>query len=126
MSKQHLYLGSLGEEAAVGLLKESGYKILARNYKDSLGEIDIVARDKDTFCFIEVKTRNSLSFGLPQEAVSRAKQRKISKVALNFLKKNKLLDKKARFDVVSVVYSGDKPKFDLIKDAFDLDPSYTY
>ena len=126
MSKQHLYLGSLGEEAAVGLLKENGYKILVRNYKDALGEIDIVARDKDTFCFIEVKTRNSLNFGLPQEAVSRAKQRQISKVALNFLKKNKLLDKKARFDVVSVVYSGDKPQLDLIKDAFDLDPSYTY
>jgi len=126
VSKQHLYLGSLGEEAAVGLLKENGYKILVRNYKDALGEIDIVARDKDTFCFIEVKTRNSLNFGLPQEAVSRAKQRQISKVALNFLKKNKLLDKKARFDVVSVVYSGDKPQLDLIKDAFDLDPSYTY
>lgn len=126
MSKQHLYLGSLGEEAAVGLLKENGYKILSRNYKDSLGEIDIVARDKDTFCFVEVKTRNSLSFGLPQEAVSRAKQRQISKAALGFLKKNNLLDKKARFDVVSVVYSGDKPQLDLIKDAFDLDPSYTY
>lgn len=126
MSKQHLYLGNLGEEAAAGFLKESGYEILARNHKDALGEIDIVARDKDTFCFVEVKTRNSLNFGLPQEAVSRAKQRQISKAALNFLKKNKLLDKKARFDVVSVVYSGDKPQFDLIKDAFDLDPSYTY
>jgi len=126
VSKQHLYLGNLGEEAAVGMLKESGYKILARNYRDRLGEIDIVARDKDTFCFIEVKTRNSLSFGLPQEAVSRAKQRQISKAALNFLKKNNLLDKKARFDVVSVVYSGGSPRLDLIKDAFNLDPSYTY
>lgn len=126
MSKQHLYLGNLGEEAAVGLLKDNGYKILARNYKDRLGEIDIVARDKDTLCFIEVKTRNSLSFGLPQEAVSRAKQRQISKAALNFLKKNNLLDKKARFDVVSVVYSGGRSQLDLIKDAFDLDSSYTY
>lgn len=126
MSKQHLYLGNLGEEAAVGLLKESGYKILTRNYKDSLGEIDIIARDKDTFCFIEVKTRNSLRFGLPQEAVSLTKQRQISKAALNFLKKNNLLDKKARFDVVSVVYSGGRPQLGLIKDAFNLDSSYTY
>jgi putative endonuclease len=126
VSKQHLYLGSRGEEAAVGLLKKSGYKILARNYKSRLGEIDIIARDKDTLCFIEVKTRNSLRFGLPQEAVSPTKQRQICKAAVSFLKKNNLLDKKARFDVVSVVYSSDRPQLDLIKDAFDLDSSFIY
>lgn len=126
MSKQHLYLGKSGEEAAAGLLKENGYKILARNYKTGLGEIDIIACDRDTFCFVEVKTRNSLRFGLPQEALSARKRRQISKAAVNFLKENKLLDKKARFDVVSVVYAGGEPRLDLIKDAFELDPSFTY
>ncbi|MCX5703047.1 MAG: YraN family protein [Candidatus Omnitrophica bacterium] len=126
MSKQNLYLGKHGEEAAVSLLKENGYKILARNYKTKLGEIDIIATDKDTFCFIEVKARSTARFGSPQEAVSRFKQRQISKAALVFLKENNLLDKKARFDVVSVLYSQDSPKIDLIKNAFGLSEQFTY
>ncbi len=126
MSKQNLYLGKKGEEAAVSLLKENGYKILARNYRTRLGEIDIIARDKDTFCFIEVKTRDSLRFGTPKEAVSGRKQRQISKTALMFLKEKKLLDKKARFDVVSVINSEDSQKLDLIKNAFELDTRFTY
>lgn len=126
MSKQHLYFGKSGEEAAVSLLKDNGYKILLKNYKSKLGEIDIIARDKDTVCFVEVKTRHTDRFGLPQEAISRSKQRQISKAALLYLKENNLLDRKARFDVVSVVYSGDVPKLDLLKDAFELDESFTY
>ena len=69
MSKQNLYLGKTGEEAAVSFLKDNGYKILARNYKTKIGEIDIVAKDKDTFAFIEVKTRHSDRFGEPFESV---------------------------------------------------------
>ena len=126
MSKENLYLGSSGEDAAVDLLKKRGYRILARNYKTKLGEIDIIARDKDTLAFIEVKARHSDRFGLPQEAVSVSKQRQISKAALIFLKEHSLLEKKARFDVVSVVYSKDKPQLDLIKNAFELDNSFTY
>lgn len=126
MSKSNLYLGSLGEEASLRFLKSKGYKILARNYKSRLGEIDIVACDRDTVCFVEVKTRSSDKFGLPQEALSNFKQRQIAKTALKFLKENKLLDKKARFDVVSVTYQGDLPKIDLITDAFELDSKFTY
>lgn len=126
MSKQNLYLGKFGEESAIDLLKTNGYRILARNYKTKLGEIDIIARDKDTVCFIEVKTRHSDRFGLPQEAISRSKQRHIAKVALVFLKENNLLDKRARFDVISIMHSEDTSKLDLIKNAFELDQSFTY
>lgn len=126
VSKKHLYFGDSGEESAVGLLQAQGYKILARNYRAGSAEIDIIARDKDTFCFIEVKARNSDRFGLPEEAVSVFKQRRISRVALVFLKENKLLDKKARFDVISLLYSESGIKADLIKNAFDLNPAYTY
>jgi putative endonuclease len=126
MTKEHIYLGKSGEDAAVSLLKENGYKILVRNYKTKLGEIDIIARDRDTFCFVEVKTRHSDRFGLGQESILRSKQRQISKVALMFLKEKNLLDKKARFDVVSVMYSKDTPKLDLIKNAFELEESFTY
>ncbi len=126
MYKQHLTLGKSGEELAVALLEESGYRILARNYKTKLGEIDIVAYDKDTICFVEVKTRHSDKHGTPQEAISGFKQRQISKAALMYLKKNHLLDKKARFDVVSIIYSENAPKLDLIKDAFELDKDFVY
>ena len=126
MSRQNLYLGKFGEESAIDLLKTNGYRILARNYKTKLGEIDIIARDKDTVCFIEVKTRHSDRFGLPQEAISRSKQRHIAKVALMFLKENNLLSKRARFDVISIMHSEDTSKLDLIKNAFELDQSFTY
>jgi len=126
VSKQNLYLGKSGEELAVDLLRENGYKIIARNYKTRLGEIDIIAREKDTVCFIEVKARRSDKFGFPQEAVLRTKQRQISKVALGFLKDKNLLDRKARFDVVSVIFVGDEPKLDLIKNAFELDQRFIY
>ena len=126
MSKAHLYLGKSGEEAAVNFLKNNGYRILARNYKTKLGEIDIIARDKDTLCFIEVKTRHSDRYGLPAEAVSLPKQRQIAKAALFFLKERNLLEKKARFDVVSVLYSEGAAKTDLIKNAFELDAEFTY
>ena len=126
MSKQNLFLGRSGEEAAGRFLKEKGYKILKRNYKSKLGEIDIIALDKDTLCFIEVKARNSLRFGEPCEAVSCFKQRQISKAALMYLKEHGRLDKKSRFDVVSVTYSGDSPKFDLIQNAFELSQDFIY
>lgn len=124
MSKQHLYFGKTGEELAVDFLNKSGYKILAKNYRTGLGEIDIIAKDKDTICFIEVKTRHSDKFGLPSEAISKSKQRHISRVALAFLKENNLLNQKARFDVVSVFYRDAEPKLDLIQNAFELDERY--
>jgi len=110
----------------MGFLKENGYKILARNYKTKLGEIDIVAREKDAYCFVEVKTRRSDRFGLPQEAVLNTKQKQIAKSALVFLKENKLLGKRARFDVVSVLYSQGSPRMSLIKNAFELNERFTY
>lgn len=124
---KNLYFGAQGEEIAVDFLRANGYRILTRNYKTKLGEVDIVAQDKDTLAFIEVKTRHSDRFGLPSEAISTNKQRQISKAALMFLKENNFLNKKARFDVVSVIYSdNEKPKLDLIKNAFELDSKFTY
>jgi putative endonuclease len=125
LSKENLYLGKSGEKAAVDLLRKNGYNIIARNYKTGLGEIDIIAYDRDTVCFIEVKTRNSDRFGLPQEAVSRLKQRQIAKAALIFIKEKDLFNRKARFDVVSVMPSPQGAKMDLIKDAFELDAAFS-
>lgn len=125
MSKKNLNFGKDAEIAAQGFLKTKGYKLLEKNYRTNLGEIDIIAKDKDTLCFIEVKARHSLRFGLPQEAVSQSKQLQISQAALLYLKKHRLIDSSCRFDIVSVSYRGDQPEFSLIKNAFPLDERFT-
>ncbi len=124
MSKERIYLGKSGEELAADFLRKNGYQILTTNYKNKLGEIDIIARDQDTFTFVEVKTRMTDRWGLPSEAVSISKQRQISKVAVSFLKENNLLDKKARFDVVTIIYADNIPEVNLVKDAFELGGNY--
>ena len=82
--------------------------------------MDIIAKEKDTLAFIEVKTRTSTTFGPPQLAVNAAKQRQLSKVALNYLKEKKLEDIKARFDVVAILLGQKGEEIELIRDAFDL------
>ena len=124
MSKHITAFGKEGEAQAADFLKGKGYKIVRVNYKTKLGEIDIIARDKDTICFIEVKTRQSDKFGLGQEAVSWRKQAQVSKTSVIYLKENKLLDKKARFDVVSALNSDKGFEFNLIKNAFELSENY--
>ncbi|MFH1640740.1 MAG: YraN family protein [Candidatus Omnitrophota bacterium] len=126
MSKDHISLGKTGEEEALRFLKEQGYKIWKRNYKTKLGEIDIIAKDKDTVCFVEVKTRHSDKFGSPEESITQSKQKKIIRLALSFLKEMNLLDNKARFDVVSVAYAQGKPIPKLIKNAFELIGNFTF
>ncbi len=85
-----------------------------------MGEMDIIAKEKDTLAFIEVKTRTSMRFGPPQLAVNASKKRKLSKVAFNYLNDKRLNDVKARFDVVAILLGPVEEEIDLIKDAFDL------
>ena len=113
-------LGRRGEEVALRFLKENGYRILQRNYVCKLGEVDIIAREKDTLAFIEVKTRTSMTFGPPQLAVNASKQMQLSKAALSFIKEKKLEEMKARFDVVAILLGPTGEKIELIRDAFDL------
>jgi putative endonuclease len=113
-------LGKKGEDIAAAFLKKKGYNILFRNYKCSFGEIDIIAKHKKTLSFIEVKTRSTKKYGLPQEAVTPAKQAKISRVALEFVQRYKMENRAARFDVVSVQSLNDGYEVDLIENAFEL------
>jgi len=85
-----------------------------------MGEVDIVAKEKDTLAFIEVKTRTSTEFGPPQLAVDTAKQRQLSKVALHHLNEKRPEEVKARFDVVSVILGTKGEEIELIRDAFEL------
>jgi len=75
--------GAWGEQYAAQYLQEQGYEIVEQNYRyGRVGEIDIVARDGDTWVFVEVKTRRSHRFGLPEEAVTLAKQTQLRKLAV--------------------------------------------
>lgn len=112
--------GKTGESIAARFLRKQGYRILEQNYRTGLGEIDIIAKDRDTLVFVEVKARQSERYGKPKSAVTPRKQRKISMVALHYLKTTAQSHAKARFDVVSVLSAGASPEIELIKNAFDL------
>lgn len=113
-------VGTLGESVAVRALKNAGYKILDINYRCKLGEIDVIAREGGTLVFVEVKARRSNRFGNPKMAVTQKKQRKVSMVALEYLKRNGISDEKARFDVVAVSLRSSQPDVEIIRNAFDL------
>ena len=112
--------GEQGESLAVWYLKKNGYKILEQNYRTNLGEIDIIAREKKTLVFVEVKSRRSIRYGSPKWAVTPKKQRTISMVALSYLKATKQTDARARFDVVTIISNQDQPQIEIVKNAFDL------
>jgi putative endonuclease len=95
-------LGNLGEDLAEKYLIENGYKIITQNYRNKIGEIDIIAYEKKVLVFIEVKTRVSTYSGFPYESVNYKKQKKIIKVAQRYIQE-KNHSGKWRVDVVSVL-----------------------
>jgi putative endonuclease len=99
-------IGRKGEEAAARLLRRSGYKVLARNYRCRHGEIDIVAFEDGEYVFVEVKTRVTDEKGSALDAVTPAKQRKLARVAEQYLAERGLEDRPCRFDVVAVTPGG--------------------
>jgi putative endonuclease len=114
------HTGESGESLAVKLLKRNGYKIIEQNYRCELGEIDIIAEDDGVLTFVEVKARRTDKFEEPKSAVTPQKQRKISMVALEYLKETEQMDKNARFDVVAILLLPGHPDVQIIKNAFDL------
>ena len=116
-------VGQQGEALAEEFLRVQGYQILRRNYRNKIGEIDLVAREGDCVCFVEVKLRKQSRFGPPQEAIGYSKKRKLYLMALCFLKETfGSVDKKSRFDVVTVQQDAEsKPQLFLIKNAFNVD-----
>ncbi len=126
MGRARVELGEKGENLAVKFLRRKGYRIVATNFRSLLGEVDLVAQEGDTTVFVEVKTRRSIEYGVPQESITSNKQAQILKTALIYLKKNNLGGGNYRFDVVSIVIGpGGKIKsLELIKDAFEPDGWY--
>jgi putative endonuclease len=96
-------VGKYGERVALQHLEDAGFEILARNWRCSEGEIDIVARDRDVLVICEVKTRSGLGFGLPAEAITRTKADRLRLLARRWLQQHPAGGADVRFDVVSVV-----------------------
>ena len=111
--------GAAGEEAAEEFLRLSGYRIVARNVRTKVGELDLVALDGETLCFIEIKARATAEFGRAIEAVGPQKQRRLAKAALLFLAQNRS-QRPCRFDVLGLDRGRDGAwSFTLVKNAFD-------
>lgn len=109
--------GNYGEDIACEFLEKHRYQIIERNFRCKIGEIDIIARDKDEIVFIEVKTRNFLEYGLPSEAIDKYKIKHIYKSAEYYLLIHNLLDSFVRIDVIEIYLSKKTYKINHIKKA---------
>ncbi len=111
--------GYLGEELAIQYLADIGYTILAKNFSfGKIGEIDIIARDGNTLCFIEVKARANEAYGSIYESIPDWKRKKIRRTADGYLYVSKISNAECRFDFIGIDYSFKPPMIDLIKNAF--------
>jgi putative endonuclease len=113
-------LGRTGEDLAIAELERRGYAILERRYRTRCGEIDIVADDGGTLVFVEVKTRVDAEFGTAAEAVTRWKQRRLARMARDYLARRAIADDRpCRFDVVAVMLDRPEPAIEVFRHAFD-------
>jgi putative endonuclease len=114
---EHNDLGKLGEEMAVEFLQKNGYEILETNWTFQKAEVDIIAKKENTLAIVEVKTRSSLDFGLPQDFVKPNKIQLLVKAVNEYLI-SKDLDIEVRFDIIAVHKEGQKYVIEHLKDAF--------
>ncbi len=111
--------GADGEDLALHFLQRRGFRVVEQNFRGRNGEIDIIALDCNTICFIEVKTRRTLQFGSGSEAVGGRKQQKIMKTALLYLKVKGWSEKNFRFDVISIFWNDAQPQIEYLENAFE-------
>jgi len=119
MSKSRRALGQLGEELATRHLQRLGYVILQRNYRCSIGEMDIIAREEERLAFVEVRTRRSATFGTPEESVTPKKQERLANIARTYLEEQGCVDVDWGIDVVAVELTsqGQLQRIELLRNA---------
>lgn len=110
--------GKEGEELAVTFLVEKGFEIIERNYRYGKGELDIIAREKGFLVFVEVKSRESLEYGLPEEAITKRKISQIRKITEAYLAEKNITDENIRFDVVAVLSLNNEVTINHYENAF--------
>lgn len=124
---EHLRRGELGERAAKKYLQQQGLKFLTANFDSTRGEIDLILRDGDCLVFAEVKTRSSEDWTRPSKAVNAGKRRRLSKCALDYLRKLKNPQIKIRFDIVEVLLAdGEVREVRHLPNTFNLSKPYRY
>ncbi len=121
MSRDRVTLGEIGESLACAELERRGYAILARRYRCRSGEIDIIALDGSTVVFVEVKTRAGADYGSGADAVTRTKRRRLVATANDFIMRQRLVDRRCRFDVVVIALDGQGPTVEVYTNAFDAE-----
>jgi len=114
---EHNDLGKIGEEKATNYLIEKGFVILEKNWRFQKSEIDLIAQKQNLLIAVEVKTRSSLGFGMPQDFVN-TKKIKLLSIAFNKYIVSKNIDLDARFDIIAVYFDGEKYNIEHIEDAF--------
>lgn len=124
-NKTAVSIGALGEEAAALALRKKGYKIIERNYRCKMGEIDIIAKDGEYTCFVEVRLRKNNSFGSPADSINDGKRQRIIKTAQLYAIEKGIFDTPMRFDVVLINAVAEENslknvRLEIIKDAFRL------
>ncbi|SPF34019.1 conserved hypothetical protein [Syntrophobacter sp. SbD1] len=119
MERSRYYKGKQGERAAAEYLCSSGIKILEKNFRCPLGEIDLVAKDGKSIVFVEVRTRQVDGLCSPEESITLHKRRRLTRAALWYLKQHGLLESYARFDVVAIRWNGEEPEINWIVNAFE-------
>jgi putative endonuclease len=111
-------LGNRGEEIACDFLKQQGLEIIARNYTNKIGEIDIICREADIFVFIEVKTKMGDKLGAPEEMVGLRKQKKLKQISQMYFVENEI-EPNYRIDVIAVDFSQIPTKINWLKSAVE-------
>jgi len=124
---EHLRRGELGERAAKKYLQQHGLKFLTANFDSTRGEMDLILRDGDCLVFAEVKTRSSESWTRPSKAVNAGKRKRLSKCALDYLRKLNNPQIKIRFDIVEVLLAdGEVREVRHLPNTFNLSKPYRY
>lgn len=111
--------GAAAENLALRYLEMRGLKLVERNFRCRVGELDLIMRDAGHLVFVEVRSRRSSQFGTPAESVTRTKQQKLLRAAAFYLQRCHL-DLPCRFDVVAILQTATEPHIDWIRDAFQL------
>ncbi|MDR3361539.1 MAG: YraN family protein [Desulfovibrio sp.] len=120
---EHILLGKQGEDAAMDLLEQSGFRVLARNWRKGRLELDLVCKDADTIVFVEVKTRLAEGMSTPADAITPAKQRMVTRAAQAWIAANNAWQHPCRFDVVCVLHNGKTFCAEHYRNAFDFSPA---
>jgi putative endonuclease len=123
VAARHLSTGRSGEEAAARYLKRAGYRILERNWRHKSWELDLVCQDGDTLVFVEVKTRDAGSLARPDQALDQTKRARLTRAASHYLSSKQAWERPCRFDLVSLVRSGEDFQLEHVENAFDIAPS---